>query len=127
MEYVRCYADDSGETHFERLSFDLLPGPFAPPAPPLNFSAVNTASGFQIVEFPVGWFGEWHPTPIRQIFFILSGTIIGEASDGDRQEFGPGTAALLEDTWGKGHQSWVLGDQAVCSVVVQLPAQEQEQ
>ena len=34
--YVRLYADDIGESHFDDLVTELLPIDFAPPAGPMN-------------------------------------------------------------------------------------------
>lgn len=121
VKYMRIYADDAGESHFGEVEFELTPANFAPPAPPLLVSAVAPATGFAVVRFPVGWIGEWHPTPRRQIFFWLAGEIEGETSDGERQRAGPGSATLLEDTAGRGHRSWVVGDVDVLAAVVQLP------
>ncbi len=112
MKYTRYYADETGASHIEDVDVELTPLDFAPPAP---------ATGFAFVRFPVGWDGDWHPTPRRQIFFFLAGEIEGETSDGALRRFGPGSAALLEDTTGKGHRSRVVGDGDVLAAVVQLP------
>ena len=82
---------------------------------------MTPATGFAFVRFPAGWDGDWHPTPRRQIFFFLAGEIDGETSDGDHRRCGPGSAALLEDTTGKGHRSRVVSDVDVLAAVVQLP------
>ena len=42
-------------------------------------------------------------------------------SDGERRRYVPGSAALVEDTTGTGHRSWVVGDTDVLAAVVQLP------
>ena len=57
------------------------------------------------------------------LYETLSGSapFEGETSDGDRRSHGPGSAVLLEDTAGKGHRAWVVGDGEVLATVVQLP------
>ncbi len=119
--YVRVYADAAGESHFEDVEVELTSRDFAPPAPPLYLSEVVPATGFAFVRLPAGWYGDWHPTPRRQIFFYLAGEVEGETSDGERRRFGPGSATLVEDTTGKGHRSWVVGDSEVLAAVAQLP------
>jgi len=120
MKYVRAYADENGESHFEDVEVGLTPVDFAPPAPPMNLSAFTPATQFGFVSAPLGWYGDWHPTPRRQIFFSLSGEIEAEVSDGEMRRFGPGSVTLLEDTWGKGHTSRVVGSADVLLAVVQL-------
>jgi hypothetical protein len=120
MKYARIYADEAGESHFEDVEVGLAPRDFAPPAPPLHLSPVEPATGVAFVRFPAGWAGDWHPTPRREYFVFLAGEVEGETSDGDRRRYGPGSAALLEDTTGKGHRSRVVGDGDALAVVVQL-------
>jgi len=38
-----------------------------------------------------GWFGDWHPTPRRQFFFLLSGEIEGEVSNDEVGKHGKHT------------------------------------
>lgn len=121
MTYVRIYADAAGESHFADIAVELTPLNYAPPAPTMDLSAVVPATGFAFVRIPVGWYGDWHPTPQRQILVFLAGEIEGETSDGERRRFGPGSVTLAEDTTGKGHRSWVVGDTDVQLAVVQLP------
>ena len=120
MEFTRVFTDEYGETHFEDVKIELLPVDFAPPAPPLNLSELKEAKKFGFVNAPIGWYGDWHPTPKRQVFVYLSGKIEARVSDGEVREFGPGSVTLLEDTTGKGHTSRVVGDQEVLCVVIQL-------
>jgi hypothetical protein len=121
MKYVRVYADADGESHFEDVAVELTPVTYAPPAPMMELSTVVPATGFAFVRMPVGWDGDWHPTPRRQLIVYLAGEIEGETSDGEVRRFGPGSATLAEDTTGKGHRSRVVGDADVLLAVVQLP------
>lgn len=120
MKYVRIYADANGESHFEDVEVELTPVDFAPPAPPMNLSAFTPATKFGFVSAPLGWYGDWHPTPRQQIFFSLSGEIEAEVSDGEKRRLGPGSVTLLEDTTGKGHTTRVVGTADVLLAVVQL-------
>lgn len=119
-KYTRIYTDENDESHFEDVEIELLPVDFAPPAPALNLSALTEAKKFGYVNAPAGWYGDWHPTPKRQVFVYISGKIEATVSDGEVRVFGPGSVTLLEDTTGKGHTSRVVGDQEVFCVVIQL-------
>jgi hypothetical protein len=121
MMYTRYYADETGASRTEDIEVELLPRDFAPPAPPLHLSSLVPATGFAFARFPAGWVGDWRPTPRRQIFVFLAGELEGETSDGERRRYGPGTAALLEDTTGTGHRARVVGNADVLAAVVQLP------
>ena len=120
MEFTRLYTDEYGETHFEDIKIELLPVDFAPPAPPLNLSELKEAKKFGFVNAPIGWYGDWHPTPKRQVFIYISGQIEAKVSDGEVRVFGPGSITLVEDTTGKGHISRVVGNQEAQCVVIQL-------
>jgi hypothetical protein len=121
MQYSRYFADETGESHIEDVEVELAPRDFSPPAPPLHLSPMTPATGVAFVRFPSGWDGDWHPTPRRQFFIFLAGELEGETSDGARRRYGPGSAALLEDTTGVGHRSRVVGNGEVLAAVVQLP------
>ena len=120
MKYVRVYTDEDGESHFEDVEVSFNSVDFAPPAPPLDLSAFSPATQFGFLRAPVGWIGDWHPAPCRQMMFYLAGEIEAETSDGEIRRFGPGSVTLVEDTSGKGHKSRVVGDTPVLGVVVQL-------
>ena len=121
MRYVRLYADEAGESHFEDVEVELAAMDFAPPAPPLHLSPFSAAERYGFLVIPPGWDGDWHPTPRRQVFFYLAGEVEGEASDGERRRFGPGSVTLVEDTTGKGHRSRNAGSGDVVLAVVQIP------
>lgn len=110
-EYVRVFADAGGESHIERCQVTLESKQFAPPAPPVNVSAMQPASGFALLDVPVDWWGEWHPTPFRQWLLFLSGSATIQASDGFQCEVAAGEIILLEDTGGRGHQTRIVGGQ----------------
>ena len=121
MKYIRIYVDPAGESHFEDVEVELAQVNFAPPAPPLNLSSFSPALQYAFCSVPVGWWGDLHPTPQRQIFFLLSGEMAVQVSDGEVQHFGAGSVLLFEDTTGKGHVSWVMSKTDALHAVVQLP------
>ena len=120
MKYTKIYSDEKGESHFKDIEIELESIEYAPPAPPLMLSKFMPAKQFAFTVFKSGWYGDWHPTPMKQIYFILSGTLEGTVSDGERRIFGPGCIVLVEDTTGKGHITEVIGSEDVTAAVVQL-------
>ncbi len=120
MKYTRVYADSAGESHFEDITVEMKEMDFAPPAPPLNLSPFFSATNYGFMSASPGWYGDWHPTPKRQIMFYLQGEIEAEVSDGEIRRFGPGSVTLVEDTTGRGHKSRVVGTVDVLLAVVQL-------
>jgi len=121
MKYTRIFADEEGETHFKDEEIQLESVEYAPPAPPLNLSSFNSATKYAIAVAPPGWFGDWHPSPNRQVLFYLSGEVDVQVSDGEVRRFGPGSILLTEDTSGKGHVSRVVGSKDNAVAMVHLP------
>jgi len=114
---MRLYADSQGESHFSDAETELRSVNFAPPAPPVNISAFTPAKHFILLNAPAGWFGDWHPTPYRQFFFVLVGELEVRVTDGEMRHFGPGSILFVEDTTGKGHTTRNIGDDAILAVV----------
>ncbi len=110
IDYLRIYADSKDVSHFEVKTLPLASTDYAPPAPSLNTSQVMDADKCVFLELPVGWYGEWHPTPVRQWLMLLSGACEFEAGDGQRERRQAGDVVMLDDTSGKGHQTRVIGD-----------------
>ena len=122
VQYVRIYADDDGESHFEDVDVALSLVEFAPPAPPLWVSDWKPAERVGFVSGTSGWRGDPHPTPRRQFGVWLSGSTGVQVSDGEIRIVRAGDVVLWEDTTGKGHTSWHEGDAPPPSVVVvQMP------
>ena len=120
MKYVRIYNDTAGESHFVDLELALVPSEYAPPAPAFDVSDPFPASRAVLFSVPAGWFGDWHPTPRRQLYFSLSGRLEVEVSDGEVRVFTPGDVALLEDENGPGHTTRAVGDVAASGAFVHL-------
>jgi len=113
IDYLRIYSDAEGCSHFEIKNVGLETKDYAPPAPPLNTSSLESADNSLFLELPVGWYGDWHPTPVRQWLILMSGACEFEAGDGERAIREAGDVVMLDDTSGKGHQTKVLGNIAV--------------
>ena len=113
IQYLRIYADEKGVSHFGMIDIPLEFNNYAPPAIPLNTSTLNPANACIFLELPVGWYGDWHPTPVRQWLILMSGECEFEAGDGERMRQRAGDVVMLDDTTGKGHCTRVIGDDPV--------------
>ena len=118
--YTRLYSDAHGESHFEDVEIDLASTDYAPPAPPLELSALAPASQIGFMCAPAGWSSDWHPSSARNLFLVLTGEWEVTASDGETRRFSAASALLVEDTTGKGHWSRVIGESDSLAVMVQL-------
>jgi hypothetical protein len=118
VEYLRIFADEEGCSHFEIKTIDLEAKDYAPPAPPLNTSNLESADNSVFLELPVGWYGDWHPTPVRQWLVLMTGKCEFEAGDGERVIQKAGDVVMLDDLTGKGHQTKVLGDESVLMAAI---------
>lgn len=110
ISHDRIFSDESGESHFGRVDVDLASTNYAPPAPPLDVSTPDPAERVLFFRAPVGWTGDFHPSPRRQLYIGLSGSIEVTVSDGEVRVYPPGSVVLLEDTHGKGHYTKAVGD-----------------
>jgi len=113
IEYLRIFADEEGCSHFETKTIDLEEQNYAPPAPSLNTSLMESADNSVFLELPIGWYGDWHPTPVRQWLILITGTCEFEAGDGEKATRKAGDVVMLDDLIGKGHQTKVLGEESV--------------
>ena len=113
IEYLRIFADEKGCSHFEIKTIGLEAKDYAPPAPSLNTSVAKSADNSVFLELPIGWYGDWHPTPVRQWLILMTGSCEFEAGDGEKVIRKAGDVVMLDDLIGKGHQTKVLGDEPV--------------
>jgi hypothetical protein len=121
LSVLRLYANASGESCFDNSEIARELSNFAPPAAPLFASRIEAATGFAALRLPVGWFGERHPTPRRQILFCLAGKVRVTPDIGEPRTVATGEAWLMEDTHGFGHITEVISDVPFDAIVVQLP------
>jgi hypothetical protein len=73
-----------------------------------------------LTTFPAGWVGDWHPAPFRQLYFLLSGAIEVEVSDGEKRRAEAGAIFLVEDLEGRGHITRVEGARDALGAIVHL-------
>jgi len=121
LKVLRLFVDSSGVSRFDGGEIARELREFAPPAAPLYASSVEAATGFAVLRLPVGWYGEKHPSPKRQILFCLAGAARVVPDVGDPRVVAAGEAWLMEDTHGAGHTTEVISDVPFDAVVVQLP------
>ena len=93
---------------------------FAPPAAPFHVSEPRPAQQVVLVELPVDWVGDAHPTPAPHLLACLSGSFRMTASSGETRSFGPGDALLMEDTSGVGHSTEVISAEPVRALMIRL-------
>jgi hypothetical protein len=120
LTFPQLFSDAIGESHFGSVNLQLVTRNFAPPAEPFDVSDFAAATRYGFLRAPSGWVGDLHPSPMCMWVFVLSGEVEFEARDGGRRRLPAGSAILLEDTTGKGHQSRVIGDVSVLLAVVQV-------
>ncbi len=119
QEIVRLYADQDGESHFEDITVTLEEVDFAPPAAPLNVAALFDATSCSLVSAGADWGGDVsHPSPRRQLFALLVGTMDVTASDGETRRFDAGSLLLFEDTTGDGHKTKIVEEAMLLSVAL---------
>jgi hypothetical protein len=107
-QFVRLDTDVDGESHFEDLEIGLSPTDFAPP---VNIAQFLPTTSSLWVSMLTEWAGEEpHPAPNRQIFCVVQGECQVIASDSTSRNFQTESGLVMEDTWGKGHSTQVLGE-----------------
>jgi quercetin dioxygenase-like cupin family protein len=112
--------DKAGESRFESFAIALDETRFAPPARPFLVSKLRPAKGFVAIRIPVGWVGELHRSPQRQILFCLAGALKVTASDGGVRIVDTGSIWQMEDVTGKGHWSEVSSSVPFDAVIIAL-------
>ena len=100
MMMLRLFEDGDGNSHFEEVSVPLALLNAAPPAKPVYFSEPANATRWSVCRCPVGWYGELHAAPRRQILV--------------------GCAVLVEDTKGRGHESLVISGVPFDAIIIAL-------
>ncbi len=120
MKYLRLYADQDGDSHVEELQTEFDMQEYAPPAPEFGISAPTEAARYVFVNFPPNWTSGLHPTPRRQLFVVLAGHLVGEATDEAIMDLWPGDVVLMEDTTGKGHTAKTMDGAEVHAMMIHL-------
>jgi hypothetical protein len=120
LRVLRTYANAAGESCFNTYEIQRGLRNFAPPAAPLFASEIAEASGYTVLRLPVGWIGERHLSPKRQILFCLSGRVRITPDVGNPQIIAAGDAWMMEDTEGSGHKTEVISEEPFDAVVIQI-------
>lgn len=121
IKYDRLYSGSDGRSRVQRdLEVALSSRDFAPPAPPIDVSALEPASTYAFLLLSAGFVADWHPSPKRQWVIVLEGEMEYEAGDGSKWRVGPGRYMLTEDTTGHGHRSRVVSRVPALLLTVQL-------
>lgn len=121
VTYVRIFADEGGDSHFEDVAVPLVVADLAPPMKPVPQSAPIPAARVIYFHGPQDLDGSaWHPAPKRQLMFVLSGSVEVTVSDGEKRVFAPGSVLLAEDIHGKGHSGRRPEPQGMTAALVQL-------
>jgi len=98
MRLLHLYADEHGNTRFATTEVALPVRDFAPPATPFNASDGQPATQYLLIRLPVGWVGESHTSPKRQILFCLSGGSLRiTCSTGEAATIGAGSGVVMSD------------------------------
>jgi len=112
--------NEQGISYFEDREIGLKTADFAPPAPALLASDIESATGVLFLTLPAGWGGARHRSPHRQILFCLSGELLVEAGDGSSRKICAGDIWRMEDTAGTGHTTTVTSPGDMRAAIVQL-------
>jgi hypothetical protein len=120
MHYLRLYTGPDGASHFEDVSVAMSPVEFIPGRALVDLSAPHPVTAVVFASLAIGWGGDAHPTPRRQLIVALAGELEIVASDGEVRRVLPGTVVLLEDTTGHGHTTRNVGPMPYYSVVMPL-------
>lgn len=119
MTITRIFATPDGASHFENMDVRLTD------AGEIGFLSEGLpASGIIFRETAADYDYGWHHAPARQFVILLNGEIEVEVSDGEVRRFSGGDVLLLEDTFGRGHQTRSLGGVRRRSIFVTLPEGE---
>ena len=116
FSYVRLYAGEDGETHFEDVTVPAEQDGDVVVAAPIPLSAMI----MRVVLAPATD-ALRHNAPRRQFIVHLDGAVEVEASDGERRRFGPGDVVLVEDVTGRGHITRWVGDGSRRVLFLPLP------
>jgi hypothetical protein len=110
MHYVRIYADERGETHFEDVALPTERRESPASSSLEDLTAPLSVSSVYFRRVVVDHPPEPHPAPCRQFVVHIAGEAEIEVSDGEVRRFGPGMVVLAEDVTGKGHQTRQVGE-----------------
>jgi hypothetical protein len=111
MRVMRIYAENGGDSAFERLEIELRADPIG------RTSDIFPATGVFFRELRAGLVNDFHQAPRRQFVFVVNGVIELESSRGAVERVTGGEAIFVEDTSGKGHITRSIGGAVPCIYV----------
>lgn len=127
LAYVRVALDADDRTYFAEASEPFELKAFAPPSGPIGVAGMQAAESLVFTTADKTWATDWHPTPRRQFFVLLSGAITIEVESGEKRRFETGDVVLLEDVRGRGHDSKVVSEAPAVFAMVALPSDAAEE
>lgn len=121
FEYVRLFADEAGESHFEDVRVAFEEAEYAQNTGPVGQAQLGGAESLLVttVTSAESDASELHVSPARQFLTPLVGSIEVTASDGETRRIDPGRILLFEDLEGRGHSATVTED--LTTIIVRLP------
>jgi len=125
LRVYRLTENAAGESSFADAELERTLNSFAPPAVPFYTSAIEKASGYTAIRIPVGWVGELHRSPYRQMMFCCAGALKVTATDGSVRTVKAGDGWLMADNQGKGHRSEVVSKEPFDAVIIILEKSDQ--
>jgi hypothetical protein len=117
--YLRIYADEQGESHFEDVVLESAPVS-------LTFPELFPAKSCSFVSVPATWDGgvSAHPSPQWLFACTLTGQVDIQTSDGEMRHIEAPHLMLLEDLQGKGHTTRFLRETQILFVVLDEEARK---
>ena len=104
MDYLRIWADESGETHLDEVTLDRVVTPAEHGVSELWSSLATSVDRIQFLDVQaVDQVPAEHCAPRRQFVVFLDGWVSITTSDGDSRVLPAGSVVLAEDVVGKGH------------------------
>ena len=85
MKYVRTFVTEDGGSAMEEVEVETTAVDFVPGKPALGVSTTRAADNAKFLRVAGDWYGEWHPTPVRQYLAVLSGGFEIETTDGQTE------------------------------------------
>jgi hypothetical protein len=118
MRITRIYADEHGSSHFSDTEIPLVTVSLFPELPPFRTCAFSAQGRIKLFVTPAELrVFDFHTAPERQLAVALSGTVEYETSDGEVHRLAPGSVALVEDTWGRGHITRFAEGEQLCPFI----------
>jgi quercetin dioxygenase-like cupin family protein len=123
MRYVRVSVSSDGGSEFVDADLEDEVRVVGDGVPPLRVAGPYETTHIMFVV-QSGDAIDWHDhvAPRRQWIIVQTGRIAITVSGGERREFGPGDALLVEDTTGTGHLSTPLTDNVTFVAVPTAPS-----